>query len=169
MTVVRMALAPSKPVGWTLGRIGSCISAGVIACGVSLAFALFGGIVMSVVLPASCPEIVSNSIIIVMTAVVAFFGVIAGAFRLWPCDRRVGAVVLLIMGLSFFYWLLTVMEALKPQNGLLPVAAGGVAAVLIIRRKRTVEVLNPESPMRSVETSPLMAKTDSDTAGDACN
>jgi len=155
-----------KVVLRSLGVIATCISAVASACAVSFASALLGGFFLSVVLPDTWPDTIVETLFWALFALVGFAGVFAGTVRLWECGRKLGSVILLCLGLSFYRYLWSGLACREPHPfefpHFWPLTVGGLAAVIFFLLRRPA---NPQGgangwqPLRSgeVQTSPAAA------------
>ena len=110
--------------------IGACVASCVVSFGVYV-------FVMSLIMPYEMPKSV---VIPVLSVPVGFFGVLLGALCLPSYHRRFGAFVLVLLGLSLF-WFVELDQCLKYSDSptlspifidSLPLAGGGLLAALTV-------------------------------------
>jgi hypothetical protein len=119
-----------------LKLIVTFVFASVIACGVSFASSILGVILFYALIPDSVtiPETTGNFLGGVLFAGVGFAGVVSGSLRLPHHVRRIGSILLLILGLCFYSYLWVSFSALDNHTSefphFLPLAVGGALACL---------------------------------------
>jgi hypothetical protein len=131
------------------------IMAIAIACVVSFASELLLGVMLSFMIPDSCPQFVGDIILFALDVFVGFVGVLSGTYCLERRSRRYGSILLLGMGLGFYTWFwLMLCYSIPPfhYRGLpafWPLMVGGLAAILLFWLRKP-----PNTALEPTPTAP---------------